>query len=164
MVYRQNSYSVPWRTIGQVLPVRVTETELIVCSPQIEEIARHRLAPRGQTGQRCEQKAHRPSADPRRHEAMLRERFAELGPLAERFLGGLLSGQRYGKEQAVKVLALLSSYARADVLAALERAVRFGACSLNAVLCKHPGGTGPAEELSGVPGRSGAPAFAGASE
>ena len=133
VIYRQNSYSVPWRHIGQALPVRVTETELIVYSTHIEEIARHPLVPRGQTGQRCVQAAHRPSADPRQHEGMLRGRFAELGPVAARFLEGLLASQRYGREQAVKVLALQSSYARADVLAALERAVRFGAYSLGAV-------------------------------
>src|SRR6516225_6946693 len=133
VVYRQNSYSVPWRYIGQALPVRVTEGEVIVYSPQLEEVARHGLVPRGQTGQRCVQPAHRPSADPRQHEALLRERFAELGPLAARFLDGLLASQRYGREQAVKVLALQSSYARVDLLAALERAVRFGAYSLGAV-------------------------------
>jgi transposase len=133
VVYRQNSYSVPWRYIGQALPVRVTETAVIVYGPQLEEVARHGLVPRGQTGQRCVQAAHRPSADPRQHEVLLRERFAELGPVAARFLDGLLASQRYGREQAVKVLALQSSYARADVLAALERAVRFGAYSLGAV-------------------------------
>jgi len=133
VVYRQNSYSVPWRYIGQALPVRITETEVIVYGPQLQEVARHRLWPRGQTGRRAEHKAHRPSADPQRHEASLRERFAELGPLAERFLEGLLRGQRYGKEQALKLLALQGSYARADLLAALERAVRFGAYTLNAV-------------------------------
>jgi len=124
---------VPWRYIGQALPLRLTESALIVYSPQVEEIARYRLPPRGQTGGHYEQKAHRPSSDPRRHEAMLHERFAELGAQAERFLEGLVSGQRYGKEQAVRVLSLLSSYSRSDVLAALERAVRFGAYSLNAV-------------------------------
>jgi transposase len=133
VVYRQNSYSAPWRYIGQALPVRVTETEVILYSPQVEEIARHRLAARGQTGQRHVQAGHRPSADPRQHEGMLRDRFAELGPTPARFLDGLLAGQRYGREQAIKVLALQSSYARADLLAALERAVRFGAYSLGAV-------------------------------
>ena len=133
VVYQQNSYSVPWRYIGQALPVRVTEAEVIVYGAHLEEIARHRLWPRGQTGQRAEDKAHRPGADPRRHEALLRERFVELGPLAERFLDGLLRGQRYGKEQALKLLALQGSYARADLLAALERAVRFGAYTLSAV-------------------------------
>ena len=58
---------------------------------------------------------------------------AELGPNALRFLDGLLKAQRYGKGQAGKVLALLGTYARKDLLAALDRAVRFGAYSLNAV-------------------------------
>lgn len=106
---------------------------MIVYGPRIEEIARHRLLSRDQTGQRAEQKTHRPSTDPRQHEAMLRQRFAELGPLAQRFLAGLLAAQRHGKDQAFKVLALQGSYARSDLLAALERAVRFGAYSLNAV-------------------------------
>jgi transposase len=133
IAYQQNYYSVPWRYIGQALPVRLGETELIVYGPQIDEIARHCLLPRGVTGQRCEHKAHRPSSDPRQHEALLRQRFAELGPLAVSFLDGLLQQQRQGKSQAGKVLALLGSYARADLLGALERAVRFGAYSLNAV-------------------------------
>lgn len=133
VAYQQNFYSVPWRYIGQALPVRATETELIVYGPQIEEVARHRLLPRGQTGQRAEHKAHRPSTDPRQHEGLLRERFAELGPIAQRFLDGLLRDQRQGKSQAVKVLALLGTYARKDLLAALERAVRFGAHSLQAI-------------------------------
>ena len=133
IVYQQNSYSVPWRHIGQALPVRVTETELIVYGHHVEELARHRLFPHGQTGQRAEQKAHRPVADPRVQQALLRERFAELGPLAGRFLDGLIRDQRYSTQQAFKILALQSTYARVDLLAALERAVRFGAYSLNAV-------------------------------
>ncbi len=64
---------------------------------------------------------------------MLRTRFGELGPVAARFLDGLLRDQRYGRRQAVRVLALQSTYARGDLLAALERAVRFGAYSLDAV-------------------------------
>jgi hypothetical protein len=133
VAYRANTYSVPWRYIGQPLPVRITESELIIYGPKIDEIARHRLFPRGVTGQRSVLPEHRPNAEPRQTEAMLRERFAELGPSATRFLDGLLAGQRYGKAQGLKVLALLATYARSDLLAALERAARFGAYSLNAV-------------------------------
>ena len=133
VAYRQNSYSVPWRYIGQTLPVRITETELIVYGPKIDEVARHRLLPRGVSGQRSVLPGHRPNAEPRQTEAMLRERFAEFGPNAGRFLDGLLAGQRYGKAQAFKVLALLATYARPDLLAALERAARFGAYSLDAI-------------------------------
>ena len=53
--------------------------------------------------------------------------------MAVRFLEGLVQAQRYSKEQAQRVLALLGTYARADVVAALERAVRYGAYSLAAV-------------------------------
>jgi hypothetical protein len=41
--------------------------------------------------------------------------------------------ERQGKYQAQHVLALLASYERSDWLAALERAVRFGAYSRAAV-------------------------------
>jgi transposase len=133
IVYQQNSYSVPWRHIGQPLPVRITANQLIVYGSDVKEIARHRVFPRGVTGQQSIHQEHRPSTDPRVQQVLLRERFAELGPLAERFLDGLIRDQRYGYQQAFKILALQSTYARVDLLAALERAVRFGAYSLNAV-------------------------------
>jgi transposase len=131
--YRQNEYSAPWLYIGRVLPVRVTEDEVIIYGPQVEEIARHRLFPRTVTGQRREEKTHRPSEDPRQRHAQLQERFLELGPEARRFLDGLVRTQRYSKDHAHKVLALLAIYARADLIAALERAVRYGAYSFAAV-------------------------------
>jgi transposase len=133
IAYQQNSYSVPYRHIGQTLAVRITAEEVIVYSPQIEEIARHRLQPRGVVGQRSEQAAHRPREDPRQQQAVLQERFAELGPIASRFLEGLWRAQSRGKSQACQVLALLGTYQRHDWLAALERAVRFGAYSAQAV-------------------------------
>ncbi|MGH3626536.1 MAG: Mu transposase domain-containing protein, partial [Sciscionella sp.] len=126
-------YSVPWRHIGQVLPVRVTETEVIIYGPHVQEIARHPLWPRTATGQRSLQSAHRPAEDARQRQAQLQERYAELGDTAVRFLEGVLRGQRYGKDHAQRVLALLGSYTRADVLAALERAVRYGAYAHTAV-------------------------------
>jgi hypothetical protein len=133
IAYRQNLYSVPWRYLGQLLPVRVTEEEVIIYGPQLQEVARHALLPRAATGQRREQPEHRPAADPQQRDALLRERFAALGSVAGRFLEGLFQTQRYGRDQAQRVLALLGSYARADLVAALERAVRYGAYSLAAV-------------------------------
>lgn len=133
IAYQQNSYAVPWRWIGESLPVRVTEEELIVYTPQVEEIVRHRLFPRHVTGQRREDKVHRRREDSAQHLTLLRERFTELGTPARRFLDGLLRDQRYGKSQARRVLALLGTYTRKDLLGALERAVRFGAYSAQAV-------------------------------
>jgi transposase len=131
--YQQNHYSVPWRFIGQSLPLRITTDEVIVYSPAVTEIARHRLFPRGTAQKRSEDRAHRPRDDAREQETLLRDRFAELGAVARRFLDGLLRDQRCGKSQARRVLALLGSYATKDLLAALDRAVRFGAYSANAV-------------------------------
>ena len=45
VTYCQNGYSVPWRYIGSMLPVRVTEKELIVYGREVEEISRHALLP-----------------------------------------------------------------------------------------------------------------------
>jgi hypothetical protein len=131
--YQQNSYSVPWRWLGQALPLRITEDEVIIYTPRLEALARHRLFPRSATHQRSEDKAHRPRDDSGQHQLVLRERFAELGEGAVRFLDGLLRDQRCGKAQARKVLTLLATYARRDLVAALDRAVRFGAYSVGAV-------------------------------
>jgi len=108
ITYRQNGYSVPWRYIGSVLPVRVTETEVIIYSPQVEEIARHPLSPRTATGQRSVLKEHRPTEDRRQRQAQLEERFAELGETGRRFLEGLLRMQRYGKDFQVLRIPLRS--------------------------------------------------------
>jgi transposase len=133
VTHRLNLYSVPWSHIGQVLPVRVTETEVVVYSIGLEEIARHPLVPSTKTGVRQQSKSHHPADDPGERERLLRSRFNELGPIALQFLDGLLAKQIQGKLQAQQLLALLAQYQRDDVHQALERAVRFGAFSLAAV-------------------------------
>jgi hypothetical protein len=116
-----------------VLPLRITEEELIVYGSDLEVLARHRVWPRSTTGQRSELPEHRPQEDGKQREAHLRQCFAELGPAASRFLEGLLKTHRMGKDQASRVLALLETYRKTDVANALERAARFGAFSLRAV-------------------------------
>jgi transposase len=133
IAYRLNFYSAPWSYIGQVLPVRVQGDEVIIYSISLEEIARHRLVSSAQTGVRQLSKNHHPTDDPRERELLLRQRFSELGPIALQFFDGLLHKQTYAKLQAQQLLALVAHYQRADVLKALERAVRFGAFSLAAM-------------------------------
>jgi transposase len=133
IAHRLNFYSVPWSSIGQVLPVRVTESEVVVYSIGLDEIARHQLVPGTLTGVRQESKSHHPPSDPGQRALLLRQRFSELGPIAVPFLDGLLAKQAQGKLQAQQLLALAAHYQRGDVLKALERAVRFGAFSLAAV-------------------------------
>jgi hypothetical protein len=133
VAYRQNFYSVPWRYLWQVLPLRITEEELIVYGLDLEVLARHPLLPRTATGQRSELPQHRPQEDAKQREAHLRQRFAELGSAASRFLEGLLKTHRFGKDQGQRVLALLETYRKQDLSSALERAARFGAFSLRSV-------------------------------
>jgi transposase len=133
VTHRSNFYSVPWSYIGQVLPVRIVDNEAIVYTTALEEIARHPLVSSTVTAARQLIKSHHPQDDPGQRAALLRERFGELGPVAVRFLDGLLAKQIQGKLQAQQLLALVAHYQRDDVLAALERAVRFGAFSLAAI-------------------------------
>jgi transposase len=93
IAYRLNFYSAPWFYIGQVLPVRVLDDEVIIYSIALEEIARHRLVSNTQSGVRQLVKSHHPQDDPRERELLLRQRFHELGPIAVQFFDGLLHQQ-----------------------------------------------------------------------
>jgi hypothetical protein len=132
-VYCQNRYSVPWRYIGLMLPVRITEDEVVIYGPQIEEIARHPLLPRQVTGKTSCREEHQPGDDGEKKYELLKQRYDELGEAASRFFDGLIRRRRYGKDEAQKILALLETYARRDLVAAIERAVRYGAYSRSAI-------------------------------
>ena len=132
IVYGNNDYSVPWQLVGKLLPVRVTEDELLAYNPYLKQVACHRLI-RNQTGAQQIDRAHRP---PENHTAQVEElqvRFAQLGDIASRFLEGLLAKHRSGKHQAKRVLSLLTGYQTADLLVAMERAVRYHAYSLTSL-------------------------------
>ena len=133
VVYRQNFYAAPWRLLGENVAVRVTEDELVIHDRAFVEATRHPLFPRDVTGRRSCRKEHEPPRDAQRRGEQLAAHFAEFGEPGTRFLEGLLAGNRVGKSQAERVLTLAAAYPRADVLAALERAVRYGAFSLAAV-------------------------------
>jgi len=131
--YGNNRYSVPWHYLGQVLPVRITDEAVTIYSPRLELLARHVRFPATERHRQSQQPEHLPPRDQARRREVLRGRFAELGALAVRFLEGLLSSQRCGWDHAQKVLALLGIYRRDDLLAALERAVRYGAFSAKSI-------------------------------
>jgi transposase len=131
--YGNNRYSVPWHYLGQVLPVRITDEAVTIYSPRLELLARHVRFPVTERHRQSRQPEHLPPRDIARRREVLRGRFAELGPLAVRFLEGLLVAQRCGWDQAQKVLTLLGIYRREDLLAALERAVRYGAFSAKSI-------------------------------
>jgi transposase len=133
VAYLQNFYSVPWQRIGELLPLRITEKELIVYGPDLAEIARHELCPAGSAGQKRSQPDHLPGRDHYHKVELLKERFAELGAEAVRFLDGIIQTRRRGKDEAFRVLGLLGTYRREDLVKALERACRYRAFSFSAV-------------------------------
>ncbi|MCA9253485.1 MAG: IS21 family transposase [Phycisphaerales bacterium] len=134
--YAGNRYSVPWRLVGQSLPVRISEEHLIVYDRTLAEVARHVIL-QGLSGQCCVDPAHAP---PRDHEAQmrrLRERFSELGEVGVAYLKGLETKQRNSKHQALRVLGLLHAYHKSDVLRAMQRGVQYhayGCSSLERIL------------------------------
>ena len=113
--------------------MRVTENELIVYGPDIQEIARHELYPSGTSGQRRSLPAHSPGRDQLQKRELLKQRFAEFGPDGVLFFDALLRARRNGKGEAARVLGLLTIYRREDLARALERAVRYRAFSWSAV-------------------------------
>jgi transposase len=131
--YRQNFYSVPWQRIGELLPLRITEKELIVYGPDLAEIARHELYPSGITGEKHTLPGHSPGRDPSHRMELLKQRFEELGTEAVRFLEGIVHSRWRGKDEAFRVLGLLSTYRREDLVKALERACRYRAFAFSAV-------------------------------
>jgi transposase len=133
VAYKQNFYSVPWQRIGELLPVRITERELIVYGPEVQEIARHELYPSGVSGQKHSLPEHSPGRDPHHRYELLKQRFAELGSEGVLFLDQLIRHRRCGKEEAARVLGLLATYHRQDLVRALERAARYRAFSWSAV-------------------------------
>jgi len=133
VLYLQNFYSVPWQRIGELLPLRITEQELIVYGPDLAEIARHDLYPSAITGEKHTLPEHSPGRDPYRKLELLKERFTELGVEAVRFLDGIVQSRWRGKDEAFRVLGLLSTYRREDLVKALERACRYRAFAFSAV-------------------------------
>jgi transposase len=133
VAYRQNFYSAPWRLIGQIVAVRVGEDAVTIYDRSFVAVATHALVGRGTVGRRSHLKEHAPPRDGHRRAEELAGRFAEFGPAGTRFLEGLLAAARYGRNQADRVLSLVAVYPRGDVIAALERAVQYGAFSLGAI-------------------------------
>src|SRR6202043_3308856 len=75
VAYLQNFYSVPWQRIGELLPVRITEKELIVYGPDVKEIARHDLFCSAAVGEQRSFPAHSPGRDHSQKRELLKQRF-----------------------------------------------------------------------------------------
>jgi transposase len=133
VAFRDNKYSVPWQLAGELLAVRITEGELIVYGKDLSECARHELYPRSEVGKQRTHEEHRPRGRQDLSREVLMERFRALGAACLRFVECLLQRRRFGKNEAARILGLVTLYRRSDLIAAIERAERYGAYSFSSV-------------------------------
>jgi transposase len=123
--YADNRYSVPWRLIGQTLPVRITEDQLQIYNASIELIAEHTLL-HGRHEKQT-QETHRPPKDHAQQLLLLREKYAPWGPIGQEYFDGLQKKCRNGKHEAARMLSLLRGYPVKDGQVAMARGIQYHA-------------------------------------
>lgn len=132
--WQGNRYAVPYEHVTDLLPVRVTQSELFIYAADLECVARYELAPRG-SGLKLDphglhRRPHRPATDLDQLEVA----FERLGPHAAEFFRLLSSGPaRQCGHSARRILLLRERYSTDAIDNALGHAARFGALSHTAV-------------------------------
>jgi len=166
--WRGNRYGVPTEHVTDLLPVRVTQSEIFIHAIDLSCVARHELHPPG-AHEDVPLPGHRPASRRGADLDQLRQAFEDLGEPAARFLQGLESAQpRSAAYHARLVLALRERFSTADLVASLAHALQFGAFEHGAVerilvARAAPRGLGEyvaeatARKLSSVLGESGTP-------
>ena len=123
----------PTEHVTDLLPVRVTQSEILVYSIDLRCVARHELRPSG-AGDDVPLPGRRPAARRGADLEQLRQAYQDLDESAARFLQGLESAQpRSAAYHARLVLALRERFSTHDLVAALAHATRFGAFEHHAV-------------------------------
>lgn len=128
IAWEGNRYSLPYDYVTEILPVRVTESELFVYKPDLTCVARHALRPKG-AGEDAVLEGHRPArAEHGPDLDQLRCAFAKLGDEATEFLSALeRTARRSASHHARRILALREGYDSEALLMALGHAHRYGA-------------------------------------
>jgi len=124
-----NHYAVPYEHVTDILPVRITQRELLVYAADLRCIARHELAPRG-AGHRLDPAGFHPP--PQRKSPIdldqLAVAFRNMGERAAEFFDQLSRGSvRVWAGQARRILLLRERYETLEIESALAHAVAFGA-------------------------------------
>lgn len=134
IAWENNWYSLPYEYVTEILPVRITESELFIYKPDLTCIARHALLPRG-AQRRSILQGHRPRNANRGPDLdQLRGAFADLGDIAVAFLVALEKREhRSAGHHARRVLSLRERYGTADLVEALSHALAYGALEHAAV-------------------------------
>lgn len=127
VAWKGNRYGVPTEHVTDLLPVRVTQSEIVVYATDLSCIARHGLHPAG-AGDDVPGLFHRPAARRGADLDQLRRAFQDLGEPAARFLQGVEAAQpRSAAYHARLVLLLRERFSTRDLVSALAHAVQFGA-------------------------------------
>ena len=125
ITYADNRYSVPWRLVGQTLPVRIMEDALHIYNPSVELVAEHNLL-HGRYEKQIDQ-SHLPPKDYAQQLILLREKYANWGPTGQEYFDGLQKKCRSGRREAARVLSLLHGYPVNDGQLAMARAIQYHA-------------------------------------
>jgi hypothetical protein len=122
-----NRYSLPYEHVTDLLPVRVTQTELFVYGADLRLLARHELRKPG-AAEDAELPGHHPRAARGADLDQLRRAFEGMGHVASDFLAALETARsRSAVYHARHILALRQRWNTADLSGALGHAHRFGA-------------------------------------
>ena len=124
VAWEGNRYSLPFENVTELLPVRITQTEIFVYAQNLKLVARHELRRRG-AGDDVVAPGHRPKHDRGPDLDQLRVVYRELGDGADDFLLALERAQpRSAAYHARQILAFRERYQTDDVLAAINHARR----------------------------------------
>lgn len=120
------SYSVPYAHILDVVVVRATEKEVFVYDSEIREIACFERAPHGHR-EPVINPDHRPRKKTRYDLDDLVTKLGNISESGAQFAAGILKRERYRGSHLARVLTLMERYSAEDIVAALDRAVRYRA-------------------------------------
>jgi transposase len=128
IAWEGNWYSLPYDYVTEILPVRITEHELIVYKTDLTCLARHELRRRG-AQEYSILRGHRPQHAERGADLdLLRRAFQDLGAPGAEYLAALERRQpRSTGYHARKVLLLREGYDTAELCKALSHALAYGA-------------------------------------
>ncbi|MDQ3301135.1 MAG: IS21 family transposase [Myxococcota bacterium] len=128
-----NRYSLPVENVTELVPVRITQTEIFVYGQDLKLVASHELRRRG-AGELVVAPGHRPKPDRGPGLDQLRVAYGDLGDGADDFLAALERAQpRSAGYHARQILAFRERYQTGDVLAAMNHAHQYGAFEYHAV-------------------------------
>ena len=125
-------YSVPYAWLLDMVVVHAAAEVITVYSHDLQQIAEHGRAPRGQREPVCEPSHHPPKKKRRNIEALI-ARMTALGEAGEAFAAGICRHQRLRGVHLSAVLAHQERYDLDDVLKALQRAIRYRAFDADTV-------------------------------